>query len=91
MRKFSWCKTMFFACVFCGAAGISSPAQTLTTLVNFDVTNGALPYSGIVQGTDGNFYGTTSIGGANTSCAAGPAGCGTVFKMTRDRHIDHAL
>ena len=32
------------------------------------------PYAGLVQGTDGNFYGTTSEGGAN--------GYGTVFKIT---------
>jgi uncharacterized repeat protein (TIGR03803 family) len=32
-----------------------------------------------VQGTDGNFYGTTSGGGANNNC---DEGCGTVFKIT---------
>ena len=82
MRKLRWYNTMFLACVFCAATGISSSAQTVTTLVNFDITNGGLPYAGVIQGTDGNFYGTTSIGGANTACAAGPSGCGTVFKIT---------
>jgi len=28
-------------------------------------TDGALPQGGVVQGTDGNFYGTTQVGGAN--------------------------
>jgi uncharacterized repeat protein (TIGR03803 family) len=53
----------------------SSPAQTFTTLVNFNYTNGASPYfMSLVQGTDGNLYGTTESGGAN--------GEGTVFKVT---------
>jgi uncharacterized repeat protein (TIGR03803 family) len=53
---------------------IASNAQTFTTLVNFDNTNGALPVAPPVQGLDGKFYGTTSDGGANA--------LGTVFKIT---------
>jgi uncharacterized repeat protein (TIGR03803 family) len=56
-------------------ASASSPAQTFTTLVNFNYANGANPYFlSLVQGTDGNLYGTTESGGAN--------GEGTVFKVT---------
>jgi uncharacterized repeat protein (TIGR03803 family) len=56
-------------------APASLPAQTFTTLVNFNYTNGANPYfMSLVQGTDGNLYGTTESGGAN--------GEGTVFKVT---------
>jgi uncharacterized repeat protein (TIGR03803 family) len=47
---------------------------TLTTRVSFNLSNGCNPSSGLVQGTDGNFYGTTDGGGAG--------GAGTVFKMT---------
>ena len=36
-------------------------------------------YAGLVQGTDGKFYGTTFEGGNNTYCVLG---CGTVFKIT---------
>jgi uncharacterized repeat protein (TIGR03803 family) len=50
-----------------------APTVTFTTLHNFDGTDGELPYAGLVQGTDGNFYGTTDQGGAN--------GGGTVFKI----------
>jgi uncharacterized repeat protein (TIGR03803 family) len=57
-----------------------SSAQTLSTLVTFDVVNGAEPNASLVQGTDGSFYGTTIVGG-HTSCNA-PNGCGTVFKIT---------
>jgi uncharacterized repeat protein (TIGR03803 family) len=38
--------------------------------------DGASPSSGLVQARDGNFYGTTSAGGA--------AGLGTVFRITSD-------
>jgi uncharacterized repeat protein (TIGR03803 family) len=37
-------------------------------------TDGQIPYAGLIQGSDGNFYGTTYFGGSN--------GFGTVFKVT---------
>jgi uncharacterized repeat protein (TIGR03803 family) len=43
--------------------------------------DGATPYGGLVQATDGNFYGTTYQGGALGNCG-GLYGCGTVFKIT---------
>ena len=46
------------------AAATASFAQTFTTLVNFDGTNGVSPYTWLIQGTDGNFYGTTQYGGS---------------------------
>jgi uncharacterized repeat protein (TIGR03803 family) len=58
---------------------VALPAQTLTTLHSFDVTNGGeYPSAGLVQGTDGNFYGTTEGG------FGGPDSLGTVFKITPD-------
>jgi len=57
----------------------------LTTLYNFcsqtGCTDGANPEGALVQGTDGNLYGVTELGGASSNCA--PGGCGTVFKITR--------
>ncbi|MDQ5858482.1 MAG: hypothetical protein M3542_09450, partial [Acidobacteriota bacterium] len=47
---------------------------SLTTLYNFSYSDGWSPYAGLVQGSDGNFYGTTQQGG--------PSGAGTVFKIT---------
>ena len=57
-----------------------TPSGVLTTLVDFSGGHGENPAGGLVQGTNGSFYGTTSIGG-NLSLNSG-YGFGTVFKMT---------
>jgi uncharacterized repeat protein (TIGR03803 family) len=58
-----------------------TPAGVLTTLYNFDDNaHGWSPYAGLVQGSDGNFYGTTSSGGSSPACQY--PGCGTAFKIT---------
>lgn len=64
-----------------------APPGTLTTLYSFcerfPCLEGAYPYTGLVQGTNGYFYGTTSEGGTGNGCQGQPQeGCGTVFKMT---------
>ena len=63
-----------------------TPSGTLTTLYSFcaqtNCTDGQQPYAGLVRGSDGNFYGTTLEGGANTGCSLGSGTCGTVFKIT---------
>jgi uncharacterized repeat protein (TIGR03803 family) len=55
-----------------------TPGGALTTLYGFcaadGCTDGASPVAGLIQATDGDFYGTTYIGGAG--------GHGTVFKIT---------
>jgi len=49
-------------------------AQSYEVLHNFGGTgDGAFPFASLIQGTDGNFYGTTGAGGTN--------GVGTVFRM----------
>jgi uncharacterized repeat protein (TIGR03803 family) len=57
----------------------------LTTLYNFcaqaSCLDGEYPLAGLVQASDGNFYGTTAYGGANTEFCDN-SGCGTVFKIT---------
>ncbi len=69
-----------------------TPTGVLTTLYMFcsndggnpsDCADGENPSAGLVQGTDGNFYGTTFYGGQGGACPrADTDGCGTVFKMT---------
>jgi uncharacterized repeat protein (TIGR03803 family) len=67
--------------LFCAAAAVFAPAQTFATLASFTGANGAAPQGSLVQGTDGNLYGTTYGGGSNTSYC-GSEGCGTVFKIS---------
>jgi uncharacterized repeat protein (TIGR03803 family) len=60
---------------------IASHAQTFTTLVNFHGTNGQWPwFMSLVQGLDGNLYGTTADGGAKSVYCY--SGCGTIFNIT---------
>jgi uncharacterized repeat protein (TIGR03803 family) len=50
-----------------------TPGGTLTTLHIFGFTDGAWPFGALVQGSDGDFYGTTNWGGTYWN--------GTVFKI----------
>jgi uncharacterized repeat protein (TIGR03803 family) len=61
--------------LFVIATAIASSAQTFTTLADFDTTNGSYPqYGSLVLGSNGNYYGTTENGGANSM--------GSVFEIT---------
>lgn len=55
-----------------------SSTGILTTLYSFcsqpGCSDGAVANAGLIQGTDGNFYGTTGLGGTNN--------LGTIFKIT---------
>jgi uncharacterized repeat protein (TIGR03803 family) len=59
----------------------STNAQTFTVLHSFDGTDGSQVFPGLVQASNGDLYGATADGGANSnrSCVAN---CGTVFKIT---------
>jgi uncharacterized repeat protein (TIGR03803 family) len=53
-----------------------TPAGTITVLHSFAGTgDGTQPVGGLVQATDGNLYGTTSM-------ATGASGCGTIFRVS---------
>jgi uncharacterized repeat protein (TIGR03803 family) len=56
---------------------------TFSPLVVFDGTNGASPKGGLIQGRDGNFYGTTVEGGATNA--------GTVFYLSADGQVFRTL
>ncbi len=83
MTKLAGCKTASAIFLFCAVTAIASSAQ-LTTLASFTGPNGDEPYlATLVQGTDGNFYGTTEYGGPNTGPVCGASlHCGTLFKVT---------
>ncbi len=81
MLKPTFSRAFSFVAVFCAGA-IGSRAQSFTTLLTFDGANGANPKSvALVQGADGDLYGTTSSGGSTANCSAG---CGTIFKISLD-------
>jgi len=65
----------------CGTVFRITPSGTLTTIHKFNFTDGAGPSGGLVQGSDGAYYGTTELG-ANKGCDDGFSSCGTVFKIT---------
>src|ERR1039458_8663439 len=74
LSNLNWGKRAYAVSVLCAATAITLPAQTFTTLHSFDGTDGATPLAGLVQATNGDFYGTTVEGGTH--------GDGTVFKIT---------
>jgi uncharacterized repeat protein (TIGR03803 family) len=75
MHKLNLWKTLCFVLIFSAGATIASPANTFTSLVSFNGTDGTEPFYGtLVQGLNGDLYGTTSYGGTHIS--------GTVFKVT---------
>ena len=61
-----------------GTAFRMTPAGVVTILHDFGggSANGANPAGGLIQASDGNFYGTTSEGGEWD--------CGTIFRMTAE-------
>ncbi len=68
-----------FSCVVTNAFGAITSSVAVLTVVSspwhlFSGSDGANPAAALVQGNDGDFYGTTEKGGANLE--------GTVFKLT---------
>jgi uncharacterized repeat protein (TIGR03803 family) len=68
---------------FCISMTIAAATQTVATITNFDLTNGNSPNGPLVQGPNGNLYGTTALGGNSSGCDA-QYGCGTVFEIAPD-------
>jgi uncharacterized repeat protein (TIGR03803 family) len=80
MRKLNVSTLLLVALTSVVATAIPSSAQTLTTLHNFTGPEGWSPYyAPLVLGRDGNYYGTTLLGGANSG--------GNIFKMTPSGNV----
>ena len=77
--------------ICCGTVFRITPSGVLTTLHNFDGFDGFFPNSRLVL-SDGNFYGTTALGGPMPQACENGGGCGTIFKLTPDgTPVYHAL
>lgn len=75
MHKLGIGKTICIIALLSIGTVICSEAQTFTTVFDFDKTNGAEP-NFLVQGNDGNIYGTTAAGGQRN--------LGTIFRFSPD-------
>jgi uncharacterized repeat protein (TIGR03803 family) len=74
-RNLSRTKKVLLLAMLCVATSIASAQATFNTLLDFDGTNGNNPIdTPLVQGIDGDLYGTTEYGGVY--------GYGTVFKIS---------
>jgi uncharacterized repeat protein (TIGR03803 family) len=71
----------------CGTIFEITSAGAFTTLYTFcsqtNCDGGFWPYGGLIQGSDGSFYGTTGVGGLGSVSSAGYAG-GVFFRITSD-------
>jgi uncharacterized repeat protein (TIGR03803 family) len=70
----------------CGTIFRITPRGELTTLHQFcsvpGCADGRFPAAGLVQASDGDFYGTAQQGGIIKNCPVNNYGCGTIFKIT---------
>ena len=65
-------------CVLAPHVALAQSYQILHTFT-INTGDGAQPFAGLIQGSDGNFYGTTGNGGTNN--------VGTVFRMDTSGHV----
>ena len=57
--------------------------STVADLCASACATGEIPYAGVIQGSDGNLYGTTPLGGNESDCVGTSfSGCGAVFEVT---------
>jgi uncharacterized repeat protein (TIGR03803 family) len=65
-----------------GTVFMITSSGALTTIHSFAGSDGAVPMGELTHGSDGNFYGTTSQGGASFNPATFTSGYGSIFKIT---------
>ncbi len=71
----------------CGTVFRMPPSGVVTILYSFgsSVSDGVTPNASLVLASDGNLYGTTANGGANSCGSFGATNdCGTLFRITPD-------
>jgi uncharacterized repeat protein (TIGR03803 family) len=70
--------------------GVSTgSAQPLTPIFTFGAatTEGGEPHGALIRAADGQFYGTTSLGGSAACGYSNVTGCGTVYRTALDGSI----
>ena len=72
MKIHPYYKSILWSLILAAVPAFAQP--TFTTLYSFDGTAGSKPRSGLIQGTNGNFYGMAYQGGSN--------GLGAIYEMT---------
>src|SRR5580700_1627763 len=81
MQKFPYQARLWYAVLltFTLTLGARTQAQTVDVIHTFSLAagEGSLPYSGLVEGAAGNFYGTTYDGGTHNF--------GTVYRLSPNR------
>ena len=70
----------------CGTVYRVDDSGDFTPVYTFQGDDGRQPCSALIEAAPGDLWGTT-CGGGSDQCAAGPVGCGTVFRM----HFDGGL
>lgn len=76
-----------------GTAFSITPTGRFTSLYSFcnwangSCPDGSAPSAGLVQGADGNFYGTTGAGGNVNDGLCLSTGCGTAFQLTPAKQL----
>jgi len=79
MKACSW-KSLVILGLLCLATSVLS-AQTLTALADFGGGSEGTGPIGIIQASNGNFYGVTRFAGSGPYCSLS-GGCGTIFEIT---------
>jgi len=74
-------KTLSILLIF-WIATIGSHAQVFISRPSFQGVNGAEPHGPLVQGPNGNLYGTTLYGGSSFNSSNHDLGSGTIFELT---------
>jgi len=86
MQRFRFAKPLSILLTFCIATAVFSWAQTVSRKI-LNGANGANPSGTLVQGWDGNFYGTALNGGPYVDRSKHNSGYGTVFQVTPDGKV----